>query len=171
MQPLYDLESVRYMWEELDNLGVRPLKNVKEVDEVLGNKTGATLLVINSVCGCAAGHARPGVGMALQHKIIPDNLATVFAGVDRDATQRAREYLPGFKPSSPSVALFKDGEVVYVLHRSQIEAMDAQGVAAELIRVFDAFCSAPGPSVSKEKFRDNFNSPKCSSAIPKYQET
>lgn len=169
MQPLYDIEAVRHMWEELDNIGVRPLKTPEEVDSALMNKKGTALVVINSVCGCAAGHARPGVGLALQNDIIPDNLTTVFAGVDRDATQRTREYMPEITPTSPSVALFKDGELVYMLHRKQIEALDAAGVAADLIRAFDAYCSARGPSVSKEKFEDNFAPAKCSSTIPKFQ--
>lgn len=171
MKPLYDLEAVRYMWEELENIGVKSLRTTKEVEKVLKNKKGTTLLVINSVCGCAAGHARPGVGLALQHNIIPDNMVTVFAGVDRDATEKAREFTPEFRPSSPSVALFKDGKLVYMLHRSQIEILDAQGVANDLIRAFDAFCSAKGPSVTWEKFQDNFSKPKCSSDIPKYQES
>lgn len=170
MRPLYDLDSVRHMWEELENIGVRSLRTPGEVDEAIRNKKGTTLVVINSVCGCAAGHARPGIGLALQHGIIPDNLFTVFAGVNRDATQRAREYMDGFTPSSPSVALFKNGELVYMLHRKQIETLDAGGVASELIRAFDAFCSAKGPSVPKEKFENNFGPARCSSTIPKYQE-
>ena len=169
MQPLYDLEAVKHMWQELDNIGVRSLKTPDEVDKALQNKKGTTLVVINSVCGCAAGHARPGVGLALQHRVIPDNLTTVFAGVDRDATVKAREYMPDITPSSPSVALFKDGELVYMLHRRQIEALDASDVAVDLIQAFDAFCSGKGPSVSKEKFEDNFSKPECSSKIPKYQ--
>ncbi|MEE9554342.1 MAG: BrxA/BrxB family bacilliredoxin [candidate division Zixibacteria bacterium] len=171
MKPLYDIDAVRPMWEELSNIGVKPLRTPEEVDSVLKGKKGTTLVVINSVCGCAAGHARPGVGLALQHNVIPDNLSTVFAGVDRDATQRAREYMPKIAPSSPSVALFKDGELVYMLHRKQIEALDAEAVAADLIHAFDAYCSAPGPSVPVQKFEDNFAPAKCSSTIPKYQES
>jgi len=170
MKPLYDIESVRHMWVELNNIGVRSLITPDEVEKALDNKKGTTLLVINSVCGCAAGHARPGVGLALQNNIIPDNLVTVFAGVDRDATAKAREYLQDFAPSSPSVALFKDGQLVFMLHRNQIEKLDAEGVAAELTRAFEAYCSAKGPSVPREKFADNFSDPKCSSTIPKYEE-
>ncbi len=169
MQSLYDINAVRHMWEELENIGVHSLNTPEGVDSALSKKKGTTLLVINSVCGCAAGHARPGVGMALQHGLIPDYLVTVFAGVDRDATQRAREYLPEITPSSPSVALFKDGELVYVLHRKQIEQLDAAGVAADLIRSFDSFCSKKGPSVSREKFENNFSPARCSSEIPRYQ--
>lgn len=169
MRPLYDLEAVRYMWEELNNIGIRSLRTPDEVDGAL-EKKGTTLVVVNSVCGCAAGHARPGVGMALQHNVIPDHLTTVFAGVDRDATERAREHMPGFTPSSPSVALFKDGKLVYLLHRSQIERMDAKGVSMDLIDAFEAFCKAKGPSVPREVFEYNFAPARCSSTIPRYQE-
>ncbi len=169
MRPLYDIEAVRHMWEELNNIGVSSLRTPEEVDTALSDKKGTILVVINSVCGCAAGHARPGVGLALQHNVIPDKMTTVFAGVDRDATQKAREYMPEITPSSPSVALFKDGELVYMLHRKQIEALDAGAVAEDLIHAFDAYCSAPGPSVPVEKFEDNFAAAKCSSTIPKYE--
>lgn len=168
MQPLYDLDAVKYMWEELENIGVRPLRTPQEVDEAI-NRKGTTLVVTNSVCGCAAGHARPGVGLALQHRVIPDNLTTVFAGVDREATQRAREHMSGITPSSPSVALFENGKLVYVLHRSQIEAMDAEEVAENLTRIIDSYCSRPGPSVPEEVFRKSFAPPKCSSDIPGYR--
>lgn len=157
MQALYDLETVRPMWEELQNIGIRSVKTADEVDKAMKSK-GTTLMVINSVCGCAAGHARPGIGLALQHKRIPDHLITVFAGVDREATQRAREYMPDTSPSSPSVALFRDGKLAYVLQRSQIEVIDAGSVARNLIRVFDYYCSAGGPSVPKETFEKNFAS-------------
>ncbi len=156
MQALYNPETVRPMWEELQNIGVRPLKTAGEVDEVM-KKKGSTLMVINSVCGCAAGHARPGIALALQHSLIPDQLVTVFAGVDREATQRAREYIPDITPSSPAVALFEDGRLVYMLHR-QIEMMDARSVAVELTRAFDNYCSKTGPSVPKEIFEKNFAS-------------
>ena len=157
MQALYDQETVRPMWEELQNIGVRPVKTADEVDEALRNK-GTTLMVINSVCGCAAGHARPGIGLALQHKRIPDHLITVFAGVDREATQRAREYILDTPPSSPSVALFRDGKLAYILQRSQIEVIDAGAIARNLIRVFDYYCSAGGPSVPREVFEKSFAS-------------
>ena len=166
MQALYDQETVRPMWEELQNIGIRPVKTADEVDEALRNK-GTTLMVINSVCGCAAGHARPGIGLALQHRVIPDYLVTVFAGVDREATQRAREYMPDTSPSSPSVALFRDGKLAYVLQRSQIEVIDAEGVSRNLIRVFDYYCSAGGPSVPKEIFEKNFATVRWSSMIPR----
>lgn len=167
MQSLYDLEAVRPYWEELENIGVTPLKTIDEVEKALGISKGTTLLVINSVCGCAAGHARPGVGLALQNRVIPDRLYTVFAGVERDATERAREYIPGYPPSSPSVALFKDGKLIFMLERRQIEQLDAVGVANELIEAFERHCSSEGPSVSIEVFENNFSDPECSSKIPR----
>src|SRR5579864_2006778 len=114
MQPTYDPESVRPMWEELAQCGVTPLKSAADVDAAVANP-GTTLVVVNSVCGCAAGGARPGVTKALQNSVIPDHLTTVFAGIDMEATARARELMPNVLPSSPSVAIFKDGTPVYVL--------------------------------------------------------
>jgi putative YphP/YqiW family bacilliredoxin len=169
MQPLYDPEAVRYMWEELESVGVRSMRTPEEVDEAI-NEKGTTLLVINSVCGCAAGHARPGIGLALQHKVIPDHLVTVFAGVDREATQRAREHMPGITPSSPSAALFENGKLVYVLHRSRIETMGAEEVAGNLRRAFESYCSRPGPSVPGDVFERSFAPARCSSEIPRYEE-
>jgi putative YphP/YqiW family bacilliredoxin len=167
MQSLYDLQAVKPYWEELKNIGVTPLTSVAEVENALANKSGTALLVVNSVCGCAAGHARPGVGLALQNSVIPDRLYTVFAGVDREATQRARDYIPGYASSSPSVALFKDGELAYMMERGQIERLDAVGVANLLVEVFGRYCSAEGPSVPRELFENNFAPPECSSKIPR----
>ena len=146
-------------------MGISPLTTSQQVDDAFMDKKGTMLLIINSVCGCAAGHARPGVGLALQHKVIPDNLYTVFAGVDLDATIKAREYIGGYEPSSPSVVLFKNGKLVLMMERKQIEGINAEGVSSELIRAFDKYCSAPGPSVSKEIFENNFTSPQCSSTL------
>src|SRR5208282_6077315 len=147
MQPLYDPEAVRPMWEELSQCGVTPLRAAADVDAAVA-MPGTTLLVVNSVCGCAAGGARPGVTKALQNKVIPDHLPTVFAGVDMDATARARELMPKVLPSSPSVAIFKDGIPVYVLERREIERMNASEIAAELAKAFSEHCSRQGPSVS-----------------------
>jgi putative YphP/YqiW family bacilliredoxin len=145
------------MWKELSDIGVLPLTTAEEVDGAMSGSKGTVMIVVNSVCGCAAGNARPGVAVALQNKAIPDHLYTVFAGVDREATQRAREYMTGMIPSSPSVGLFKDGKLVYMLHRRQIEMMDIDGVAAELVRAFNDHCSAPGPSVSLDVMSKAFN--------------
>lgn len=167
MQSLYDLDAVKPYWEELKNIGVQPLTTSAEVEEAFADKTGTMLVLINSVCGCAAGHARPGAGLALQNSVIPDRLYTVFAGVDREATQKAREYIAGYQPSSPSIALFKDGELVYMMERKHIERIDAVGIANHLVEVFEKYCSAEGPSVSREAFENNFAPPECSSKIPR----
>ena len=137
---MYDEMIVAPMREELTRLGVQETRTPQAVDAVLGEKKGTVLLVVNSVCGCAAGMARPAVAMALEHGTLPDKSITVFAGNDRDATQRAREYLVGFRPSSPAIALFRDGQVVKMLERWQIEGRHAHDIAAELTRAFDEYC-------------------------------
>ena len=152
MQPLYDPDAVRPMWEGLAECGVTPLKNSREVDEALDRK-GTALVMVNSVCGCAGGIARPGVMAALQHKTIPDHLAMVFAGVDREATERARERMIGIAPSSPSVALFKDGSLVHMLERRHLERMTEQEVAQNLAAAFDQNCEREGPSVASEIYQ------------------
>jgi len=156
MQSYYDREMVKPMWQELAEVGVRPLTTAAQVDEFLKNSEGTALLIINSVCGCAAGNARPGVAMALQNKVIPDHLVTVFAGVDHEATSKARDYIKGYPPSSPSVALFKNGEVVFMLERHQIEGVTAELVAEKIVAAFDQHCSKTGPSVSEEQLKKAF---------------
>jgi putative YphP/YqiW family bacilliredoxin len=133
---------IRPMREELTRLGVEELKTADEVDRALG-EAGTTLVVVNSVCGCAARNARPAVAMALRHETRPDRAATVFAGQDLDATQRARNHFHGFPPSSPSIALMKDGELVFMLERHQIEGRDADQIADDLTGAFDRFCGQP----------------------------
>jgi len=130
---------VRPMREELTRLGVAELKSADEVEEVLP-KPGTTMVVVNSVCGCAARNARPAVAMALQHERRPERSTTVFAGQDVEATNRVRQYFHGYPPSSPSIALLKDGEVVYMLERHRIEGRDADEIAADLTDAFDRFC-------------------------------
>jgi putative YphP/YqiW family bacilliredoxin len=128
------------MREDLTKVGIRELLTPEEVDQALGKEKGTTLLVINSVCGCAAGNARPGVRQALTHQKRPDQLTTVFAGQDKEATARARSYIPDFPPSSPSFALFKDGRVVHFVPRHQIEGRTPEQIAAELISAFERYC-------------------------------
>src|SRR5438874_9444406 len=108
---------VNPMRQELTSLGVHELRTPEDVDHTIGDKTRTLMVIVNSVCGCAAGKARPGVALALQHGVKPDHIATVFAGFDNDATDRAREYFAGYAPSSPSIALFHNGELVYMLER------------------------------------------------------
>ena len=167
MQPLYDVEAVRPMWEELAQCGVAPLKSASEVDEVLA-KAGTTLIVVNSICGCAAGGARPGVTQALQAAVIPDHLTTVFAGVDMEATERARQRMPEVAPSSPSVGLFKDGALVYALERRHIERMTPDEIAAELAKAFGEHCTRTGPSVPADVYGQVVHARQCGSQIPRF---
>jgi putative YphP/YqiW family bacilliredoxin len=128
------------MREELTRLGVKEMRTVEEVDATLKEARGTTLVVVNSVCGCSARNARPAVAAALQHTKRPDTLTTVFAGQDLEATQRARSYFTGYQPSSPQIALFRDGQLVYMLERSQIEGRNADVIASDLVAAFDEHC-------------------------------
>ena len=130
------------MRAELTSLGARELRTPAEVDQAV-TAPGLTMIVVNSVCGCAAGKARPGVAMALQHERRPDLVATVFAGADIDATDRARSYFAPYPPSSPSIGLLRDGTLVFMLQRKDIENRDARAIAERLTAAFDQFCAAP----------------------------
>ncbi len=138
----YDERLVGPMRAELTRLGITELKTVAEVDAKLGDPRGTQLLFVNSVCGCAAGAARPAMALALRHQVRPQALLTVFAGQDVDAAARARSYFADYQPSSPSIALLKDGEVVYFLHRYQIEGRGPDAIAADLKAAFDQHCTA-----------------------------
>ena len=133
---------IRPMREDLTRLGVEEWRTADAVDSAVKNSQGTLMVVVNSICGCAAGKARPGVALALQHEVKPDKVATVFAGADVEATERARSYFTGYGPSSPSIAILKDGELVYMLERSQIEGRDATQIAGELTRAFDQHCAS-----------------------------
>lgn len=133
---------IRPMREDLTRLGVEELKTADAVDDAVKNSKGTLMVVVNSICGCAAGKARPGVALALQNEVKPDKVATVFAGADIEATERARSYFTGYGPSSPSIAILKDGELVYMLERYQIEGRDATQIASELTQAFDKHCAA-----------------------------
>jgi putative YphP/YqiW family bacilliredoxin len=137
----YPEEVIRPMREELTRLGVQELRTPEAVDETLKNSTGTIMVVVNSICGCAAGKARPGIAMALQNEIRPDKVATVFAGGDIEATERARSYFTGFGPSSPSIGLLKDGQLVYMMERYQIEGRGPEQIAAELRQAFEQHCA------------------------------
>ena len=138
--PMYDPELVRPMREELTRLGFEELRTANEVDAVLTAERAPTLVVVNSVCGCAARNARPAAALAIQHERKPARLLTVFAGQDADATTRARSYFTGYPPSSPQIALFKDGRLVFMLERRNIEGRNAKDIAADLTAAFDRFC-------------------------------
>jgi bacilliredoxin len=128
------------MRQELIDLGVRELRTAAEVEAAVTGTSGTLMIVVNSVCGCAAGKARPGVALALRHGVKPDAVASVFAGFDVGATDRARRYFTGYAPSSPCVALMRHGELVYMLERSDIESRDAQTIAAKLTAAFEEYC-------------------------------
>lgn len=137
---MYDERFIAPMRAELTRLGVEEMRTADEVDAKLRGTDGTTLLVVNSMCGCAARNARPAVASALQHDKRPEHLTTVFAGQDVDATQRARAYITGYPPSSPSIALLKDGKLVYMMERHEIEGRSAEAIANDLTRAFDQYC-------------------------------
>jgi putative YphP/YqiW family bacilliredoxin len=138
---MYDERLVTPMRQELTRLGVKELRTTEEVDDALKDSTGTTLVVVNSVCGCSARMARPAVAIALQNPIKPGNLTTVFAGQDSEATARARSYFTGYPPSSPQIGLIKDGELVFMLERWQIESRAADEIAHDLVNAFNRYCA------------------------------
>src|SRR2546426_12614270 len=131
---------VKPMREDLTRFGVEETRTPEELDEVIRTTNGTVMVVVNSVCGCAAGLARPAIGMALRHASKPDKVVTVFAGADVAATDRARSYFKGYFPSSPSVGILQNGQIVYMLERHQIEGRDPQAIAKDLTDAFDRFC-------------------------------
>jgi putative YphP/YqiW family bacilliredoxin len=137
----YDPRLVQPMRDELTRIGFEELKTAEVVDSTLKASSGTVLVVVNSVCGCAAGRARPGITLALKEGPRPDRLTTVFAGMDTEATDRAREYFVGYGPSSPSVALFKDGQMVHMMERRDIEGRDAEEIAGILKETFERHCA------------------------------
>jgi len=136
----YMRDMIQPMRDELTRIGVKELRTPEEVVENLENAKGTALVVVNSVCGCAAGQCRPGVAKALEHSVKPDHLFTVFAGQDKEATAKAREYFEPYPPSSPSIALLKDGKLVHFIQRHQIEDRSADMIAADLISAFEEYC-------------------------------
>ena len=131
---------IRPMREDLTRIGIEELRTAEAVDSAVQNTQGTLMIVVNSICGCAAGKARPGVALALRHEVKPDRIATVFAGADLEATERARGYFTGYGPSSPSIGILKDGQLVYMMERYQIEGRGPEEIAAELTRAFDEVC-------------------------------
>ncbi len=139
--PMYPELMIIPMREELTRLGIKEARSAVEVDQAVG-QSGTAMVVVNSVCGCAAGRMRPAVRMALQHATKPDTMISVFAGQDREATDRARSYFKGYPPSSPSIGILRDGQLVYMLQRSDIEHRESVDIASELKSAFDRFCAA-----------------------------
>jgi putative YphP/YqiW family bacilliredoxin len=138
----YPEQLIAPMRGEMTEMGARELRTPQAVDDVVKETSGVVMLVVNSVCGCAAGKARPGIAMALRNPNKPDVVATVFAGADIEATDRARQYFTGYRPSSPSIALLRDGKLLYMMERSQIESRNADMIAEELVKAFDQHCAA-----------------------------
>lgn len=132
---------IKPMREDLTRIGVEELKTPEAVDDAVKNTSGTLMIVVNSICGCAAGKARPGIALALGHENKPDKVATVFAGADIEATDRARSYFTGYGPSSPSIGILKDGQLVYMMERYQIEGRGPEQIANELTQAFDKFCA------------------------------
>lgn len=141
---MYPDEIVQPMREELTRLGIQETRTPQEVDAVLGEKTGTALVVVNSVCGCAAGNARPAIAMAVNNSNLPDKMITVFAGNDQEATAKARSYFAGYRPSSPSIALMRGGEVVKMWERHNIQGREATEIADEMMAAFDQYCVKQG---------------------------
>jgi putative YphP/YqiW family bacilliredoxin len=152
IMPMYPEIMVIPMREELTRLGIEELKSAAEVDRALKNP-GTTMVVVNSICGCAAGRMRPAVRMALQNAVKPEKAFSVFAGQDTEATERARGYFTGYPPSSPSIAILRDGELVYMMPRRDIESREAPAIAADLKAAFDRFCgnTVENPVASQAK--------------------
>ena len=142
---MYPEMMVVPMREELTRLGIEELRTAADVDRAIPNQTGTAMVVVNSICGCAAGRMRPAVRAALQHSSRPEKLFSVFAGQDKEATEQARSYFVGYPPSSPSIALLRDGKIVHMMQRSDIEHREAVDIAAELRKAFDKFCAKPAP--------------------------
>ena len=138
---MYPIELVRPMSQELEQIGFESLQSAEKVTERMNDKTGTTLLVVNSVCGCADSYSRPSVRISLENEAKPDKLVTVFAGVDTVATAKAREFLLPYPPSSPCIALFKDGRLVHMLERHHIEGRSAQMIADNLKTAFSMYCN------------------------------
>jgi putative YphP/YqiW family bacilliredoxin len=139
--PMYPEIMVVPMREELTRLGIEELLTTEDVDKALKNRPGTTMVVVNSICGCAAGRMRPAVRMAMQNSATPDKGFSVFAGQEKEATDRARSYFTGYPPSSPSIAILRDGQLVYMMQRRDIESREAPAIAADLKAAFDRFCA------------------------------
>jgi putative YphP/YqiW family bacilliredoxin len=140
---MYDI-LIQQMREEVTRVGAQELRSTQEVDAAIPGSKGTMLVVVNSTCGCAAGAARPGLSRAMQHAVVPDKIVTVFAGIDKEATAKARSYFNNEPPSSPSFALMRDGQLVKMIHRSSIEGHTPDQIAAQLVETFNEYC-VPDP--------------------------
>ncbi len=166
--PIYDPEAVQPMRDELVFVGFQEATTPQMVEDLISQKDDKTVfVVVNSVCGCAAGSARPAAALSLQNNIIPDRLVTVFAGQDREAVDHLRnKFLSNVPPSSPFMVLFKNGEAIYTMPRHHIEGRYADEIAVDLQNVFNQQCKAQGPSISSEKYKELVHAVSCGSKIP-----
>ena len=168
--PMYDQNAVQHMRDELVAVGFNELLSSEEVENAINtNDDKTTLVMINSVCGCAAGSARPGISQALQNEIIPNKLFTGFAGQEKEAVEKIRELVGGFPPSSPSIALFKNGEVIHFMQRHEIEGKMPEEISDYWREVFNIHCSNKGPSISPENFAEVMHAKSCGSKIPLFK--
>ena len=165
--PMYDPAAVQPMRDELVDVGFEELLTAEAVDSAVKNTPGVLFVLVNSVCGCAAGSARPAATRALQHRVIPDRFVTVFAGMEREAVERMRTYFTGFGPSSPGMAIFRDGKLELMLQRHDIEGRSAEEIAEELTRNFDVLCARRGPSIPAEQYEKLEYERTCGSHIPR----
>jgi len=169
--PMYDQNAVQHMRDELLAVGFAELLSKEEVESAIKNNDDKTTLVmINSVCGCAAGSARPGISQALQNEMIPDKLFMGFAGQEKEAVEKIREYVGGFPPSSPSVALFKKGKLIHFMQRHEIEGKAPEEISEYWKEIFNKNCSNKGPSISPENFAEVMHAKSCGSKIPLFNE-
>ena len=171
--PIYDPEAVQPMRDELLFVGFEEATTPQRVEDLISQKDDkAVFVVINSVCGCAAGSARPAAALSLQNNIIPDRLVTVFAGQDREAVDHLRnKFLANVPPSSPFMALFKNGEVIYTMPRHHIEGRGPEEISEDLKTVFEMLCSKQGPSISPDKYAELVHAVSCGSKIPAHPPT
>ena len=168
--PIYDQDAVQPMRDELVAVGFEELLTPENVDKAINVEDDKTVLVmINSVCGCAAGSARPGISLALQNNIIPDKLYTGFAGQERDSVERIRLHIGDYPPSSPCIAMFKNGSLIYLMQRYEIEGRNARYIAEVLGKVFAEYCTGKGPSISPENFDKVMHAKMCGSKIPLFK--
>ncbi len=168
--PLYDQDAVQPMRDALIAVGFKELITPQDVDDAINvNDDKVVLVMVNSVCGCAAGSARPGVSLALQHSVIPDRLVTGFAGQEREAVEKIREHIKGYPPSSPCIAIFKNGQLMYFMQRYNIEGRSAEEIASDLREAFDELCTKQGPSIPKDVFEKVTYAVQCGSKIPLYK--
>jgi putative YphP/YqiW family bacilliredoxin len=167
--PTYPPQAVQPMRDELSAVGFEQIGTPEEIDKAVRETKGTLMCVINSVCGCAAGGARPAVAAALQNKLIPDRLVTVFAGNDREAVARVRELHAPVPPSSPSIVFWKDGKLAGVMERGHIEGRGPNEIAGDLVRAFDKLCTKQGPSIPRESYEKLEFVKQCGSNIPRFK--